>query len=77
MADCMTERARRRLKLALFSLSDRIGARAGAGTSEGTRHRWLFEIGHQVGELGWRLRRPGQLREGAGRWPHLARCPFM
>ena len=35
--------------LALFSLSDRLCA-----------HRWSFEIGHQVGELGWRLRQPGQ-----------------
>jgi hypothetical protein len=50
---------RRRLKLALYSLSDRLCARAGAGTAEGVRHRSLFEAGHQVGELGWRLRRPG------------------
>ena len=47
---------RRKLKDALFSLSDRICACAGAGTDEGVRHPRLFEVGHQVGELGWRLR---------------------
>ena len=41
------DKARRRLMFALFSLSDRLCA-----------HRWSFEIGHQVGELGWKLRRP-------------------
>ena len=50
---------RRHLKLALFSLSDQLCAWAGAGTGEGVRHRWLFEAGHQVGELGWRLRQRG------------------
>jgi hypothetical protein len=49
---------RRHLKLALFSLGDRLCAWAGAGTDEGVRRRRLFEAGHQVGELGWRLRRP-------------------
>lgn len=47
---------RRKLRNALFSLSDRICARAGAGTDEGVQHPWLFEVGHRVGEMGWRLR---------------------
>lgn len=47
---------RRKLKNALYSFSDWLCARAGAGTDEGVRHPWLFEAGHQVGELGWRLR---------------------
>lgn len=47
---------RRRLRCALYSLCDWICALAGAGTDEGVRHPWLFEIGHQVSELGWRLR---------------------
>jgi hypothetical protein len=50
---------RRRVRDALFSLSDRICARAGAGTDAGVTHPWMFEIGHQIGELGWKLRRPG------------------
>lgn len=50
---------RRRLKCALFSLSDWMCARAGAGSDQGVRHPWLFEAGHQVGELGWKLRRAG------------------
>jgi hypothetical protein len=53
----MTELMRRKLKDILFSLSDRICAHAGAGSDEGVRRRWLFEVGHLVGELGWKLRR--------------------
>jgi hypothetical protein len=37
---------RERLKLSLYWLSDRLCA-----------HRLTFELGHQVGELGWKLRR--------------------
>ena len=51
------EPMRRKLKDILFSLSDRICARTGAGSEEGVRHPWLFEVGHLAGELGWRLRR--------------------
>ncbi len=36
---------RRKLKDILFSLSDRICSRAGAGSDEGVRHPWLFEGG--------------------------------
>jgi len=56
VAALVTGRLRRCLKLALFSLGDRICACAGAGTDAGVRHPRLFEAGHQVGELGWRLR---------------------
>lgn len=48
--------AKQRLRDILFRLSDRICARAGAGTDEGVMHPWMFEVGHQVSELGWRLR---------------------
>lgn len=47
---------RRRLKLALYAAGDRLCARAGAGTGEGVTRPWLFWVGHQVSELGWRLR---------------------
>lgn len=47
---------RRKVRRALFSVGDWLCARAGAGTAEGVTHPWLFEAGHQVGELGWRLR---------------------
>lgn len=46
---------KRWLRDRLWSLSDRLCARAGAGTDAGVRHPWLFEVGHQSGELGWRL----------------------
>jgi hypothetical protein len=46
---------------ALFSLSDRLCAVAVSDRLDAYRsERWrraVFEIGHQVGELGWRLRR--------------------
>lgn len=48
---------RRKLKRALFSLSDWMCAHAGAGSDRGVRHPWLFEAGNQAGELGWKLRR--------------------
>lgn len=37
---------RERVKSCLYWLSDRLCA-----------HRLTFELGHQVGELGWKLRR--------------------
>jgi hypothetical protein len=52
----MRRRLRKRLVFALWSLSDRICARAGAGTDEGVTHPWIFEIGYLVSELGWLLR---------------------
>lgn len=54
------DEARRRLVFALFSLSDRLCAVAVSDRLDTYRtERWrraVFEIGHQVGELGWRLR---------------------
>jgi hypothetical protein len=44
----------------LYSLSDRLCHLAGVHSDEGVRHRRLFELGHQVGELGWRLRTPAR-----------------
>lgn len=40
----------------LWRTGDRLCARAGAGSDEGVTRPWLFELGHQAGELGWRLR---------------------
>jgi hypothetical protein len=45
-----------RLKNLLFSAGDRLCARAGAGSEAGVTRPWLFWAGHQVAELGWRLR---------------------
>jgi hypothetical protein len=47
---------KRRLRVILFLASDRICACAGAGSDEGVRRPRLFEVGHLVGELGWKLR---------------------
>jgi hypothetical protein len=47
---------KRQLRDFLWGLSDRVCARAGAGTDSGVTHPWLFEAGHQIGEIGWRLR---------------------
>ena len=47
---------RRKLRGALFSLGDWLCACAGAGTGNGVTRPWIFEAGHQVSELGWRLR---------------------
>lgn len=47
---------RRRVRDVLWWLSDALCALAGAGSDEGVRHPWLFEAGHQLGELSWKLR---------------------
>lgn len=47
---------RQQLKTALYSLSDRLCALAGARSDEGVTRPWIFAAGHHVGELGWRLR---------------------
>jgi len=58
----MTADLRRRLMSALFTVSDWLCHVAVADRADAYRtERWrraVFEVGHQVGELGWKLRQP-------------------
>ena len=47
---------KRRARNLLWASGDRLCAWAGAGSDAGVTHPWLFEAGHLVGELGWKLR---------------------
>lgn len=50
-------RVRARLRNRLWRASDRLCALAGAGSARGVTRPWVFEAGHQLGELGWKLRK--------------------
>lgn len=47
---------KRKIKTALFSLGDRLCIASGVHADEGVTHPWVFWLGHQAGELGWRFR---------------------
>lgn len=49
-------RMKRTTRDVLWAIGDRVCHRAGAGSDEGVTRPRLFELGHQIGELGWKLR---------------------
>jgi hypothetical protein len=51
-------RAKRATRDALWAISDRLCTWSGTRSDAGVTHLWLFELGHQIGELGWKLREP-------------------
>jgi len=54
----LARRVKRRVRDVLWTISDRLCGWAGAGSDAGVTRPRLFELGHQIGELGWKLREP-------------------
>lgn len=49
-------RAKVKTRETLFGIGDRLCHWAGVHSDEGVTRPWLFWLGHQASELGWRLR---------------------
>lgn len=47
---------KRRVKMALYGLGDRLFIASGVHSDEGVTHPMVFRIGHWISELGWRFR---------------------